>query len=179
MNIIKKNILIIALIIISLSEFIIILNYTKFSVCNSNTSALSYKLDSSLNDDDFVPDISSEYPHIYFKNLETEEGISIESGVLITERKKSRQSIKNKDYFESETIIFNPNGNNHLPTEIKNTPIFSIPWTPDLLSTESKDGSLYMEIQKRSSYPLKMKLNLRAKDSNGQEWNLIWVPNKL
>ena len=179
MNTIKRNLLIIALIIISLSEFIIILNYTKLAAYNPSASELLYKFDSCLNDDDFIPDISSEYPHVYFKNLETEEGISIESGVLITERKKSRQSIKNKDYFESETIIFNPNGKNHLPTEIKNTPIFSISWTPDLLSTESKDDSLYMEIQKRSSCPLKMKLNLRAKDNNGQEWKLIWVPNKL
>lgn len=176
MNTIKKNILIIALAIISMSEFIIILNYTARS---PNESELVYKFNSSQNEDDFVPDLSSEYPHIYFKNLDTEEGISIESGVLITERKKSRQSIKNKNYSESETIIFNPNGNDQLPTEIKNTPIFSISWTPDLLSTQSKDDSLYMEIQKRSSSPLKMKLNLRAKDNNGQEWKLIWVPNKL
>ena len=95
MNTIKRNLLIIVLIIISLSEFIIILNYTKLIAYNPSASELLYKFDSCLNDDDFIPDISSEYPHVYFKNLETEEGISIESGVLITERKKSRQSIKN------------------------------------------------------------------------------------
>lgn len=169
MNNIKRNILIITLVIISLSELVIIILHT---TCCPKDSEPLYKFNSSLNENDFVPSISSEYPHVYFKNLETEESISMESGILVTERNKSRRSTKNEDYFESEKIIFNPNGKGY-PDEIKNTPVFSISWTPDLLSTKSNDDTLYMEIQKRSSSPLKMKLNLRTKDHNGQEWKLM------
>ncbi|GKI08043.1 hypothetical protein CXU15_00870 [Akkermansia muciniphila] len=126
-------------------------------------------------DDDFVPDISSQFPHLYFKNQETQDSLSAEVGTLIIERTQSRQSAENRDYAETETHFINPNETAHLPPEIKNTSVLSILWTSDSVTTKTEENSLFMEIGKKSLSPLKLTLTLRAKDGMGREWKLAWV----
>lgn len=127
-------------------------------------------------DDDFIPDISSEFPHLYFRNRETQDSFSAEGGTLIIEKAQSRQSAGNREYAETETHFINPNETAHLPAEIKNTPVFSILWTPDSVTTKTEENSLSIEIGKKSLFPLKLALTLRAKDGKGREWKLAWVP---
>lgn len=126
-------------------------------------------------DDDFVPDISSQFPHLYFKNQETQDSLSAEVGTLIIERTQSRQSAENREYAETETHFINPNETAHLPPEIKNTSVLSILWTSDSVTTKTEENSLFMEIGKKSLSPLKLTLTLRAKDGMGREWKLAWV----
>lgn len=129
----------------------------------------------SHRDDDFVPDISSQFPHLYFKNQETQDSLSAEVGTLIIERTQSRQSVEIREYAETETHFINPNKTAYLPPEIKNTSVLSILWTSDSVTTKTEENSLFMKIGKKSLSPLKLTLTLRAKDGMGREWKLAWV----
>lgn len=175
MNNCLTNITIVLLAAISLVEGSIIWHEKSIHRDSQNAGTEEKSGRANYRDDDFVPDISSQFPHLYFKIQETQDSLSAEGGTLIIERTQSRQSAGNREYAETETHFINPNETAHLPPEIKNTSVFSILWTSDSVTTKTEENSLSMEIGKKSLSPLKLTLTLRAKDGMGREWKLAWV----